>query len=546
MSSLDNFFKKRLSDYSPAEDEWNIPSEDLWDNASKEFPKKKRNYWSFLLPIAFIGLGVGLWLMNADSKAPSSQEWAQNNTTDVPERGSIVIENKKEVFSGNREIKSVENIQLHDEIIASEEKESDKNYSASTVASPVKSNTHFSQELASEAEVEKQLIQPQKDVEVKPTLGESRVDVSIQQEEEVVREESFVALTQSSTIDLTSRQNATEFEQSFPMESKAIDLQEDGNFSDSSLKDIEKAKAANVNLIEVREEAPAMNSNAAILNPLVSLSFLSLSKQNVSGMKIPVQSVNQNVFPKKFKTQVKYLRGPAREIGLSSQVMLLDFFEGWQSGETARDSVKLGTQFDVLNMEYRHWLGRNWSISTGLGIMESQIDLEFSVFENITSDDVDAFVQDGYVGVLEKNTPASNYDVEPIDFLEGEYLIPGEVNVRGFAMIDIQVIRVPLLINRHWYKKRFEFILGAGLSFNRMVSVDLASNLSLYQGDVLLNEPFTDQGTKETAVAILFELQSGIRYHLGKRFNVGLNTSITANDLFFSGIGMGLYYRWRK
>jgi len=113
-------------------------------------------------------------------------------------------------------------------------------------------------------------------------------------------------------------------------------------------------------------------------------------------------------------------------------------------------------------------------------------------------------------------------------------------------MVDMRLLRLPVLINRHWYKKHFEFILGTGLSLNYMSTQQLGNNISIYQEDMLLNEPFDDDEVDNDNLGIHVEMQAGIRYHLGKRLNLGLTTSIIANDVFFSGVGLGMYYRWRK
>lgn len=49
MNKMDEYYKKQLSDYKPAEDGWNEPSEHLWENAQAHLPKpKKKNGIVFL------------------------------------------------------------------------------------------------------------------------------------------------------------------------------------------------------------------------------------------------------------------------------------------------------------------------------------------------------------------------------------------------------------------------------------------------------------------------------------------------------------------
>ena len=63
MNKLDDFFNKRLSDYSVGDDEWNIPDDAIWERASEYFPKKKKR--KFLFVWIFFGFGIGLGLLGS-------------------------------------------------------------------------------------------------------------------------------------------------------------------------------------------------------------------------------------------------------------------------------------------------------------------------------------------------------------------------------------------------------------------------------------------------------------------------------------------------
>jgi len=64
---MDDFLKKRLENHTPAEDGWNIPSDDLWNKAKPHFPKKKKKKrWPFAMLIfgTLLLSGVGLYIAN--------------------------------------------------------------------------------------------------------------------------------------------------------------------------------------------------------------------------------------------------------------------------------------------------------------------------------------------------------------------------------------------------------------------------------------------------------------------------------------------------
>jgi hypothetical protein len=64
--NLESYFKKHLSKDTPAEDKWNVPSDDVWEKVLPEISKKKGLFipWKYLYILAFIvlaGLAFVLW-----------------------------------------------------------------------------------------------------------------------------------------------------------------------------------------------------------------------------------------------------------------------------------------------------------------------------------------------------------------------------------------------------------------------------------------------------------------------------------------------------
>lgn len=64
--NLESYFKKHLSDENPAEENWNVPSEEVWNNVLPEIKKKRGLFipWKYLYIIGallFVGLAIILW-----------------------------------------------------------------------------------------------------------------------------------------------------------------------------------------------------------------------------------------------------------------------------------------------------------------------------------------------------------------------------------------------------------------------------------------------------------------------------------------------------
>ncbi|MEE9371521.1 MAG: hypothetical protein V3V00_00545 [Saprospiraceae bacterium] len=73
MGSIDNFFKRRLTDYREAEDGWNIPAEKTWENVSTHLPTPKKKYrWIWIFPVIFLGAVLIFYAYNNYLSTPAT------------------------------------------------------------------------------------------------------------------------------------------------------------------------------------------------------------------------------------------------------------------------------------------------------------------------------------------------------------------------------------------------------------------------------------------------------------------------------------------
>lgn len=103
MDKMDDFIKKRLDDQTPAEDAWNIPSDDLWENAKVHFPKpkkKRRLLWIPMLLGLFLSTGLGFYF-------GQHSLIYKNTTIEIPnsnKQDTTIFEEKKNNLSKSNEI----------------------------------------------------------------------------------------------------------------------------------------------------------------------------------------------------------------------------------------------------------------------------------------------------------------------------------------------------------------------------------------------------------------------------------------------------------
>lgn len=77
--NLESFFKKKLSDETPGEDQWNMPSDEVWENARPRFQRKRglfiqRKYLIAIALIALIGMAAFVFVWNQDAPEIISAE----------------------------------------------------------------------------------------------------------------------------------------------------------------------------------------------------------------------------------------------------------------------------------------------------------------------------------------------------------------------------------------------------------------------------------------------------------------------------------------
>lgn len=112
--NIDKFFQKRLRDDVPANADWNMPSDDLWDQAKVHFPKEKNKRriipWFWVGGISFIAIALIAYL-NFGKK---TDDLNQHKPTIVLEENNIKSEeNNLEISeSKTNEVKHNEDLTL--------------------------------------------------------------------------------------------------------------------------------------------------------------------------------------------------------------------------------------------------------------------------------------------------------------------------------------------------------------------------------------------------------------------------------------------------
>ncbi len=100
--NLESYFKKHLSKDNPAEDNWNVPSDDVWDKVLPEITKKRGLFipWKYLYILAIIVLaGLAYFLWPSDKFDPflneNAPELVREENYPKPNQGFEILTTKE-------------------------------------------------------------------------------------------------------------------------------------------------------------------------------------------------------------------------------------------------------------------------------------------------------------------------------------------------------------------------------------------------------------------------------------------------------------------
>ena len=476
MDKMDDFIKKRLDDQTPAEDAWNVPSDDIWNDAKVHFPKQKKERKWFWIPI-FLGLllstGIGFYFgKNSPNPENSSTNIANSkqevNTTGEEKKNITSLFDKR---SQQPSIEATENIQTH-------------NNKTSAIQTP----KTIASTPTMENKVETKLIAPTNTQQTTSPIFTEKVKIV-----ESKLDSKINILNQKETI------KSEDIEKSTPKLQRTEFI---------------KSLLSPVRLDEKNEETP------------------------------PVALF------KKTKSKAKMKHYPNQEFGIGyseTLIRLLDFIE-IQDPESG-NSFKLDMNYKNVNLHYTKWLSKRWSLSTGLYFSEFDLDIKTSNLSEYTGGDIDAYVNQK----LNNNTQLSQFsdfstssDNElTINLVDDVQLMTGDsVNIKTQETLYSRIFQIPVLVNHHVYKNKFEWIFSTGASLNFDYFNQEEYDLELYKEGILINEPTPYPGITERNITISIHGIVSMRYHINRKLNFGLSSKIYFNNPVLSNIETGLYYRF--
>lgn len=468
MDKMDDFIKKRVENYSPSEDAWNIPSDDIWNHAKVHFPKQKKRKRLLWLPLSlglFLCIGIGLYLI----KNTLVQKNDITKISNSKNKETVVIDNKK--------------------------------VTSSTPDNQLFSKTNLSLELKKEAD-----------------------HLSTKHQTSLINNETNQKKTASKNT-----------------QNKVVPLSNLLVQSDKKEENIDAYKNTfNQKEIKIDSITPTRKLwNTETITTLWSPIYFEKAA--------PFTSV---VLPRKTVSKTKITHFPKQEIGVGySETLfrLLDIYgvEDTETGNTAN----IDMIYRNVNFHYTKWVKRKWSFSTGLHYSAFDLDINSSIFSQVTSEEIETYISRQVDNTIlfrqVANTSSTPEDAFKITLLDNEQLVAGDsVNVITKLSVYSQLYQIPALVNYHIYRNRFEWIFSAGASIYLENFDQKAVDIEVYKQDRLINEPAQIPATRGINIGGSIHGIVSMRYHVNQQFNLGLRSNIYFSNYLLSNLEVGLYYRF--
>lgn len=486
-NKIDDFFKKRLDTNSSEDEMWNIPSEDMWEAAKPHFPKEKKRrrfLWIYFLVVVMLISSITFWsMMDFDRSIQDHAKVAIS--IDVPPKA---VDSKK-IDSYNDKALKIKSENIQNDFISKENVKTEalKGAAITNQKNTIINNANIANTTAVENEIEREL-------RLKSIKNE------------VVTE---------------NRESESEIVGQFIDEPMIVDFSLNSHDS-SSTKFIESYENDTDNR-SLLTEAIGINS---IYTTIVDAPKASLIGPQKSIFTVPYGSIR-----------------PQEEIGVSSQYFFMSLLNGKDLDDSPEGRVIFDGSYNNLNLKYTKWIARKWSLSTGVNLASLSVNIDFDTEVVYNETDFEEIIESEYGEFLNRNYDPSSSKIvrlKPgVELLDGDLLM-----MSGQVDLGLKVMQIPIILNYHWYNKRVEFYTGVGVTLESVWASEKNANFELFQDGTLITDPENQNDVEQHYWDYSYYTKLGSKFNITSHVNLDINLSILVNQPIFSGVEIGLHYRW--
>ena len=486
MNKMDDFLKKQLTEYTPDEDGWNVPSEELWENALPHFPKKKKSnrglifFWTSLSAILILAT---VYLVNFNNPQANPIE-TKNAITSKTSKENILSAIQNETIDP----------------IPQNMKKEDLSVPSSTIINQV--NTGIQHET---------------------TIGESRKIKTVKQQ-----------------------LNSSNIRKSLKNQSNENIISNSSNLYRSTYLPTNHSSITQSNAKQERTRSNLNASATKIKPPLASLSILPTLRLNlidVAAATLPVAKSNALITP-----GIKRFSLPKEEVGIAHLAYpvywILKSVEFDSDNPT--DVFDFTGNYKNANGYYNRWISPRWSVSTGFHYSKFDLGLSFNIQDTVGVE-IEELINDKFEESINRSTNVNTRNDIEVTTVDGETIEQGDiVQIRGKVGLKLEGFQIPLMMNYHFYNQNnFEYGLGFGVSIDYLRLIQSDIDLMIFKSDGLVATASQNE-VSESNFDYSVYAQSFMRYRITPNINIGMSLKISVLSPVFSGFETGIYYRWNR
>lgn len=464
---MDDFFKKRLEEYTPAEDGWNVPSEELWDKAKPSFPKREKKPFFMWFSLAFllIGIAASTWWFAGNEQHKETQALISNTSINLAEQS-----NEQETTKQEQSTKQA----LTQPIVSKEPKTPARKTTLDktnkkTISKPVQSSktkTNSGLTTASRPKIKSPLAKT-KAVESNP--------VQTKQITSNINQIGFPKVSEANTPPTSKHQpSITSQSQHAAIGLATQQLFEIALLEPAALNNLIHNRAA---LRLAQEASPTMH-----VSPIIKPFEYGIAYSTYVGFK-PYDEMNPTIID-----------------GISSI--------------NAKNNKQYGLHVKT-NRLYDNGLGFNSGLMYTVQNMDVDLGLAFEY-------------QDGSSSTL-RSSSSVNSDSLIIKFYDDADLKTGDlIEGSGTIRFAVSSVRLPIGLNYRLRLKQFEWYAGVGLTLGVQLIRLSEPNIYVYNQGVEVGafDPEADQSFTFPLPEFAVYAGTGFKYHLNNQTNIGISLNL--------------------
>lgn len=511
MNKIDDFFNKRLDTEASSNEGWNMPSDDLWNAAKPHFPKEQKRksflwFWLSLGILVISGVAV-LHYSEAGDDSIYSEGLNDSNINKEITNDFLVFKEIEEIKEGS--INEGDIIELNTIDV---------------------NENQYSNEVEQATEANERKFKSNKADKHKNETSNRSIAISVT--EEVVRNDKIKSQgIDTQSIDINRGKKIS----LIAVLKEKIDVNASNDIVVSSKSENKLIDQVNT---EVSDSASRTTENRIVVDEVRLLE----KRNNSSVVANGSQPLPNKTYP---FMDPKVIVWPRKEVGISSQLFFMNLLNGVDLDDTSDGRVVFNGKYRNLNFKYSKWIGRKWSLTTGLHLSSLSVNLDIDTNIEYDEDEFEEIIETQYGEAINENYTAGSEN----NFIlkSGVELVNGDVlRFDGNVNLGLKVIQIPILLNYHWYNRKFEFYTGIGFTFEALWASEEDVEFELFDDGVLISEPVVQSSGVENYLDYSIYTKLGTKYNINRNLNLDVALSIPVTQIIFSGVEVGLHYRWHQ